>query len=73
MSMADHADHVHVGFRPLFGDNKKLGQQALVVLKPGQWNDLIARLAKLQNPVVPTSPSKFALPAKRASNAHKGE
>jgi hypothetical protein len=73
MSMKDHADHVHVGFRPLFGDNKKLGQQALVVLKPGQWNDLIARLAKLQNPVVPTSPSKFALPAKRASGAHKGE
>jgi hypothetical protein len=73
LSMADHADHVHVGFRPLFGDNKKLGQQALVVLKPGQWNDLIARLSKLQNPVVPTSPSKFALPAKRASNAHKGE
>jgi murein DD-endopeptidase MepM/ murein hydrolase activator NlpD len=73
MSMADHNDHIHVGFRPLFGENKKLGKQALVVLKPGQWNDLISRLSKLQNPVVPTKPSKFALPAKRASGAHKGE
>ena len=73
LSMADHNDHIHVGFRPLFGDNKKLGKQALVVLKPGQWNDLIARLSRLQNPVVPTRPSKFALPAQRASGAHKGE
>ncbi|MFL5780643.1 MAG: lytic murein transglycosylase [Thermoleophilaceae bacterium] len=74
LHMDDHADHVHVGFRPLFGENKKLGQQALVVLKPGQWSDLIARLSKLENPVVPTKPSKFALPAgKRSSSAHGGE
>jgi hypothetical protein len=71
--MADHNDHIHVGFRPLFGANKKLGKQALVVLKPGQWNNLIQRLNQLQNPVVPTRPSKFALPARRASAAHKGE
>jgi hypothetical protein len=63
LSMADHADHVHVGFRPLFGANAKLGQEAAVVLKPGQWTDLIARLRQLSNPAVPTSPSKFALPA----------
>jgi hypothetical protein len=63
MSMADHADHIHVGFRPLFGANKQLGLEALAVLKPGQWSDLISRLSKIQNPVVPTKPSKFALPA----------
>ncbi|MEA2351862.1 MAG: hypothetical protein QOJ14_276 [Thermoleophilaceae bacterium] len=75
LAMADHNDHIHVGFHPLFGDNKKLGKQALTILKPGQWNDLIARLAKLENPTVPTKASKFALPArkKRASNAHSGE
>jgi hypothetical protein len=71
--MADHADHIHVGFRPLFGANKKLGQEALVVLKPGQWNNLIARLAKLQNPVVPTSPSRFALPAKHHRHHGRGD
>ena len=46
IAMGDHADHIHVGFRPLFGANSKLGRQALAVLKPGQWSDLIDRLAR---------------------------
>ena len=76
MSMADHADHIHVGFKPLFGPNRKLGRQAMQVLKPGQWSDLIARLGEIDNPVVPTKPSKYALPVHkrhRASDAHSGE
>ncbi|HEX8051770.1 MAG TPA: lytic murein transglycosylase [Thermoleophilaceae bacterium] len=77
LSMADHNDHIHVGFQPMFGENKKLGQQALAVLKPGQWSSLIDRLRELDNPVVPTKPSKYALPAdkknKRSSSAHRGE
>jgi Transglycosylase SLT domain/Peptidase family M23 len=75
-AMADHHDHIHVGFQPMFGANKKLGKQALAVLKPGQWSDLISRLGEIENPVVPTKPSKYALPAKRdrrASHAHMGE
>ena len=76
MSMADHADHIHVGFKPLFGPNRKLGRQAMQVLKPGQWSDLITRLGEIDNPVVPTKPSKYALPVHkrhRASDAHSGE
>jgi hypothetical protein len=76
LAMADHADHVHVGFQPLFGDNKKLGLQALAVLKPGQWNNLVQRLSKIDNPVVPTKPSKFAIAVSgkhRASAAHVGD
>jgi hypothetical protein len=76
MALGDHADHIHVGFHPLFGDNRKLGAQALAVLKPGQWSDLLSRLGKIDNPVVPTKPSKFALPARqsaRSSSAHQGE
>jgi hypothetical protein len=65
MAMGDHADHVHVGFKPLFGNNSKLGLQALAVLKPGQWNKLVDRLGKIDNPVVPTKPSKYAIPVKR--------
>ena len=37
-AMGDHADHIHVGFQPMFGANKKLGKQALAVLEPGQWS-----------------------------------
>nr|MBA3359016.1 hypothetical protein [Thermoleophilaceae bacterium] len=73
-AMSDHADHIHVGFQPLFGTNNKLGKQALAVLKPGQWSDLLEQLGKIENPVVPTKPSKYSLPAKkRASDAHTGE
>ena len=75
LAMGDHDDHIHVGFRPLFGDNKKLGKQAFAVLKPGQWNDLIGRLRDIENPTVRPSPSKYAIPVKpkRASDAHRGE
>jgi hypothetical protein len=76
-AMADHHDHIHVGFQPMFGANKKLGKQALAVLEPGQWSDLISRLREIENPVVPTKPSKYALPVdkkdRRASHAHEGE
>jgi hypothetical protein len=61
LAMADHANHVHVGFQPLFGTNAKLGMQALAVLKPGQWDNLLKRLSNIDNPVVPTKPSKFAI------------
>src|SRR5829696_1859053 len=46
LAMADHNDHIHVGFQPMFGANKKLGKQALAVLEPGQWSDLISRLGE---------------------------
>ena len=76
-AMADHADHIHVGWQPLFGANEKLGAQALAVLEPGQWSDLLDRLREIENPVVPTKPSKYSLPAakaeRRASQAHQGE
>ena len=75
-AMGDHNDHIHVGFKPLFGTNKKLGLQALAVLKPGQWDNLVKRLSEIDNPVVPTKPSKFAIkvPRKqRGSGAHAGD
>jgi hypothetical protein len=69
LPLSDHADHIHVGFQPLYGDNTKLGAQAAAILKPGQWDDLLERLNTLPNPVVPTKPSKYALPAKKLSGA----
>jgi hypothetical protein len=62
LSMPDHYNHIHVGFRPMFGENKKLGAQASAVLKPGQWSDLISRLRQIDNPVVPTKASKYSIP-----------
>jgi murein DD-endopeptidase MepM/ murein hydrolase activator NlpD len=76
VSMSDHHDHIHVGFRPLFGNNGALGEQVNAVLKPEQWVKLIGRLSEIDNPVVPLKPSKSAIPVKplkRASRAHSGE
>jgi murein DD-endopeptidase MepM/ murein hydrolase activator NlpD len=74
LSLPDHADHIHVGFQPLFGTNAKLGKQLNSVLKPGQWLKLISRLGRIENPTVPTQPSKYAIKVpKRASKAHVGE
>jgi hypothetical protein len=75
VAMGDHHDHIHVGFQPLFGENRRLGRQAFQVLKPGQWSDLVDRLGEIENPMVPTEPSKYSLPAKekRHSDAHQGE
>jgi hypothetical protein len=73
-AMADHNDHIHVGFQPLFGTDAKLGHQLNSALKPSQWVKLIDRLGKIDNPTVPIKPSKYALKVpKRASKAHIGE
>ena len=69
LALSDHADHIHVGFQPMFGTNRKQGMQALMVLQPGQWSDLISRLREIENPVVPTEPSKYALPTDRRATS----
>jgi hypothetical protein len=82
-AMSDHADHVHIGYSPLPGEEDLGGrgsrQDFTAVLEPKQWQRLINRLADIDNPSVRTSPSRFALPSKkgkrgnRASHAHIGE
>ena len=87
-AMGDHADHVHVGFQPLYGPGTDTGSgsaRLTQVLKADQWKRLIQRIAEIDNPEVATSPSRYSLPAekehaekakgrrKRASSAHLGE
>jgi murein DD-endopeptidase MepM/ murein hydrolase activator NlpD len=75
LSLPDHWNHIHVGFHPLFGDNAKAGREALTVLKPGQWNNLVDRLRQIDNPVVPTNPSKYSIPVhpQKGANAPAGD
>ena len=72
-AMGDHHDHIHVGWRPLYGTNSKMSKQINAVLKPKQWIKLIDRLGEIDNPTVPRVPSKYAVPTRSASRAHKGE
>ena len=75
LAMGDHADHIHVGFRPQFTPGKN-GRLTESVLKPSQWIKLIDRLSQIDNPTVQLAPSKYAIKATelgRASRAHKGD
>ena len=77
LAMADHADHIHVGYMPV-GSEANLSKQFESILKPDQWKQLVGRIAEIHNPTVPTKPSKFAIPThkhgdRRASGAHVGE
>ena len=78
-AMADHADHIHVGYYPR-GQAPGAKKQFVQLLKPDQWKRLVGRIAEIDNPKVPTSPSRYSIPAgkgrhhpKRASAAHRGD
>jgi hypothetical protein len=61
LAMPDHANRVQVTYTPLFGQNKKLSSQIAGLLKPSQWIQLINRIGKIPEPVVPIAPSKYAI------------
>jgi hypothetical protein len=68
LAMADHADHIHVGFRVADGDGSVLGRQLASALKPAQWDDLIARLRAIDNPEVATTASPYAVKVRRKAS-----
>jgi hypothetical protein len=67
MVLPDHADHIHIGFQPLFGANAKLGAVVRRVLSNNQWDRFVNRLTQIQNPVVPTTPSKYSIKVRRGN------
>jgi murein DD-endopeptidase MepM/ murein hydrolase activator NlpD len=70
LALADHDDHIHVGFRPLYGPGAVKFNS---VLKPDQWMKLIDRLKTIDNPTVPLRPSRFALPVTTTDDANAGD
>jgi murein DD-endopeptidase MepM/ murein hydrolase activator NlpD len=68
-AMADHYDHVHVGYRAVEGGNP-LEAQFSALLKPDQWQRLIGRLGEIENPEVPVKPSKYAVPDGKTGGQH---
>jgi hypothetical protein len=73
-AMADHDDHIHVGWRPLYGQSKAAAKRIDAILKPEQWIKLIDRLGAIDNPEVREQPSRYAVKVvKQASPAHRGE
>ena len=54
LAMNDHADHIHVGFRPLGGAGGASGGGGTTArgLRPQQWLRLVDRLGRIANPLV---------------------
>jgi hypothetical protein len=75
LALGDHADHIHVGFRPEYREGSATAGDIDAVLKPSQWIKLIGRLGEIDNPVVDAKASKYAIPVPvaRASAAHRSE
>ena len=74
LAMGDHDDHIHVGWQPLYGENRRASRQIDAVLKPEQWIKLIDRLGDIDNPAVRAQPSRYSVKVvKRASRAHRAE
>jgi Transglycosylase SLT domain/Peptidase family M23 len=69
-AMGDHDDHIHVGWRPLYGQNQRAARQIDAVLKPDQWIKLIDRLGDIDNPTVRAQPSRFAV---KVHKRHRGD
>ena len=60
LSMADHDDHIHVGFASEGARRSLAARQFDGVLKPRQWAALMNRLSRIDNPEVPKLPSHSA-------------
>jgi hypothetical protein len=61
LALPDHADHLQITYTPAFGANTKLTKQLKSALKPVQWINLINRIGQIPEPIVPITPSKYAI------------
>jgi Transglycosylase SLT domain/Peptidase family M23 len=61
IKMTDHANRIQIAYTQLYGNNKKLAEVAGSILQPGQWTKLINRISQINEPIVPISPSKYAI------------
>jgi len=65
-AMADHNDHLHLGYSPMAGADAPGGSIETSSLGAEQWRELTARLGQISNPDIQTTPSDSALPAEKS-------
>jgi len=61
LALADHYDHIHVGFRPGGGSIGEAGVSSTAILAPSQWGRLVGRLDQIENPTVSMTPSRYSV------------
>ncbi len=65
LALGDHADHIHVGFRPQPGTTVRMAPGIRTLLRADQWPKVVARLGRIDNPRVPRRVSRASLRLKR--------
>ena len=61
LALPSHDNRIQILFGSSYGSNGKASKQVASILKPGQWTTLINRLSEIPEPVVPVSPSRYAI------------
>ena len=72
LAMADHYDHIHVGFRPLgaqLANSAGFSGALSSAITPSEWIKLIARLGEIPDPTVSSGPSTAAIPVHAGASA----
>ncbi len=66
LSLSDHDDHIHVGFRPRGDAGAPLRGPLAPALSPRDWRRLSTQLAAIRSPAVPVPPRLRGVPSARA-------
>jgi murein DD-endopeptidase MepM/ murein hydrolase activator NlpD len=61
LSLHDHANRIQIAYTPLYGANKQVSAELSSILQPQQWTQLINHISQISEPIVPISPSKYAI------------
>jgi Transglycosylase SLT domain len=62
LALPDHYNHIHVGFRPPFGETARLAGAFSSAITPDEWIRLVARLGEIPEPTVRSGPSAASIP-----------
>lgn len=62
--LADHNDHVHVGYPVSQGNSAQLARRFKSILTDGQWKRLGERMNAMKNPIIPKKASRWAIRVK---------
>jgi hypothetical protein len=61
VAQTDHANRIQIAYTQLYGANMRLAAEAGSILQPDQWTQLISHLSQIREPIVPISPSQYAI------------
>jgi hypothetical protein len=61
INLSDHANRIQIAYTQLYGANQKLANVVGSILQPSQWTKLINHISQIHEPIVPISPSKYAV------------